>query len=31
MTPADFAPLLARALEARAPLLEKLRAEGTDC
>lgn len=31
MTAADFAPLLARALEARAPLLEKLRAEGTDC
>ncbi|MDQ7772029.1 MAG: class I SAM-dependent methyltransferase [Elusimicrobiales bacterium] len=31
MNPADFARLLSRALEARGPLLEKLRAEGTDC
>ncbi len=31
MPPENFAPLLARAIEARGPLLEKLRAEGTDC
>lgn len=31
MTSAEFVPLLSRALENRAPLLERLRAEGTDC